>query len=108
MESSADDVESLKAENERLKRDLQNALLQLSELKRHVFGRRTEKRSVISDAQTQLFEFKLPEVEDTQETEVKSHQRKKRKSRRLAQEAGQGLGAAGGGHDAKNLHRREA
>jgi len=86
VESSAEDVKSLKAENERLRRDLQNALLQLSELKRHVFGRKTEKLSVISTAQTQLFEFKLPEVEDTEETEVKSHQCKRRKSRKLPED----------------------
>lgn len=86
MESSAEDVDSLKAENERLRRDLQNALLQLSELTRHVFGRKTEKLSVISDAQTQLFEVQVPEVEESEDTDIQSYQRKRRRSRKLPQD----------------------
>ena len=83
MSVAADDVEALKAENTRLKRDLENALLQLLEFKRHMFGRKSEKLSIVSDSQTQLFDVEMPELGDTEETEVKPHKRSKRKSRKL-------------------------
>jgi len=66
----------------RLEQDLQNVLTQYRELKRHVFGRKSEKLDVLSQGQQQLFSRELPELEHEPEIEVSSYTRGKRNGRK--------------------------
>jgi hypothetical protein len=56
--------EELVEENARLREDLTNVLVQLRELKRHVFGRKSERLNVVSDSQSSLFDTELPELDE--------------------------------------------
>ena len=66
-----------------LQEDLQTVLLQLRELKRHVFGRKSEKLQSTFPNQQQLFEEALPEIETPEEsTSVASYKCSKRNGRK--------------------------
>lgn len=75
--------EELEAEVARLKEDLRNVLTQFQALKKHVFGRRSEKLDVVSSDQLPLFLGKHPEKEVPEpEHEVQSYKRSKRNGRK--------------------------
>ena len=73
---------------ERLEEDLSNVLTQYRELKRHVFGRKSEKLGVIGEGQQQLFEASdlkyNSEPED--EVEISAYKRSKRNGRKALPE----------------------
>jgi len=67
----------------RLEEDLENILTQFRELKRHVFGRKSEKLDVISPDQQHIFEDRLPDlVLPGEEIEVGTYKRSKRNGRK--------------------------
>jgi len=69
----------LKARNQYLEEQVASLLTQFQELKRHVFGRKSEKLEVVSSGQTSFFElFDSGEAEEESpqenvETEVEGH-----------------------------------
>jgi len=66
---------------ERLEEDLQAVLTHLRELKRHMYGRRSEKLSVLPGGQELLFEEHEELPEPLSEVVVSSHKRQTKKKR---------------------------
>lgn len=75
--------EELESEIAQLRQDYATLLSQFQALQKHVFGRRTEKLSAVSDEQLGLFEGEeLPCIElEEESTEVPGHTRSKRNGR---------------------------
>ena len=75
--------DELLAQNHRLSEENARIWQQLLELKRHVFGRRSEKLAVVDERQELLFSSGAPQIEPAvAETEVSSHIRRKNGGRK--------------------------
>lgn len=79
---NAPTYDELRAENSRLREDLTNIVAQFRELKRQVFGRKSEKLSVLSLGQGQLFSAEVSELPVVEKIEIPAYKRSKRNGRK--------------------------